>query len=40
MHDFSVWLKTGSNPADSNQFRSHMGKYFQYIKGRRRLRGR
>ncbi len=20
IHDFSVWLKTGSNPVDSNQF--------------------
>jgi len=23
--DFSVWLSTGSNPADSNRFRSHTG---------------
>ena len=23
---FSVWLKTGSNPQDSNRFRSHAGK--------------
>ena len=22
-HDFSVWLRTGSNPADINRFRSH-----------------
>ena len=22
-NDFSVWLKTGSNPADINWFRSH-----------------
>ena len=26
MHDFSVWLKTGSNPADINRLRSHAGK--------------
>ena len=23
VHDFSVWLRTGSNPVDSNRFRSH-----------------
>ena len=23
VHDFSVWLRTGSNPADINRFRSH-----------------
>ena len=23
---FSVWLRTGSNPADINRFRSHTGK--------------
>ena len=27
IHDFSVWLRTGSNPVDSNRFRSHTGKY-------------
>ena len=27
-HDFSVWLRTGSNPADINWFQSHTGKYF------------
>ena len=26
IHDFSVWLKTGSNPANINRFRSHTGK--------------
>ena len=26
IHDFSVWLRTGSNPADINQFQSHTGK--------------
>ena len=25
IHDFSVWLRTGFNPAD-NRFRSHTGK--------------
>ncbi len=25
IHAFSVWLRTGSNPADSNRFRSHTG---------------
>ena len=24
---FSVWLRTDSNPADSNRFRIHTGKY-------------
>ena len=28
MHDFSVWLRTGSNLADMNSFRSHTGNYF------------
>ena len=23
IHDFSLWLRTGSNPADSNRFQSH-----------------
>ena len=27
IHDFSVWLGTGSNPADVNRFRSHTVKY-------------
>ncbi len=26
IHDFSVWLITGSNPVDSDRFRSHTGK--------------
>ena len=26
MHDFSVWLRTGSNPSDINQFQSHTRK--------------
>ena len=25
---FLLWLRTGSNPADINQFRSHIGKSF------------
>ena len=29
IHNFSVWLRTGSNPADSNRFRSHTGKSFR-----------
>ena len=31
IHDFSVWLKTSSNPADSNRFRSHIGKVITYL---------
>ena len=26
IHDFLGWPRTGSNPADINQFRSHTGK--------------
>ncbi len=26
IHDFSVWLRTGSNPVDCNRFQSHTGK--------------
>ena len=26
IHDISVWLRTDSNPADVNRFRSHTGK--------------
>ena len=26
-HDFSVWIRTGSNPADINKFRSHTAIY-------------
>ncbi len=26
IHDFSVWLRNGSNPADINRLRSHTGK--------------
>ena len=25
-HEFSVWPKTGSNPADINRFQSYTGK--------------
>ena len=25
IHDFSVWLIGGSNPADNNQFQNHTG---------------
>ncbi len=28
IHNFSIWLRTGSIPADSNPFRSHTGKGF------------
>ena len=27
IHDLSVWLRTDSNPPDSNRFQSHTGKY-------------
>ena len=30
LHYFSVWLRTGYNPADINRFRSHTGKYFNW----------
>ncbi len=26
IHDISVWLRTGSKPADSNWFQRHTGK--------------
>ena len=26
VHKFSLWLRTGSNPPDNNQFRSDTGK--------------
>ena len=26
LHNFSVWLRTGSNPVDINQWQSHTGK--------------
>ena len=29
--DISVWLITGSNPADVNGFLSHTGKWFTLI---------
>ncbi len=38
IYDFSVWLRTGSNPADSNRFRSSTGKvltigsFFYFVK--------
>ena len=28
IHNFSVWLRTGSNPADISRFRIHTGKKF------------
>ena len=31
IHDFSVCLRTGSNPADINRFRSDTGKGFKYL---------
>ncbi len=30
-NDFSVWLRTGSKPADINRYQSHTGKYITYI---------
>ena len=27
IHNFSVWLRTGSNPVDINRFPSDIGKY-------------
>ena len=32
IHDFSVWLRTGSDSTDINRFRSHTGKkdFFHY----------
>ena len=32
IHDFSVWLRTGSILTDSNRFRSHTGKYYSINK--------
>ena len=31
MHDFSVWLRTGSNTEDISWFRSHTGNIFGYF---------
>ena len=31
LHDFSVGLRTGSNPADINRFRCHSGHKYQNI---------
>ena len=31
IHDISVWLRTGFNPADINWFRSHTGKGFLVV---------
>ena len=28
VNDFSVWLRTGSNPEDNNRFQIHTGKMF------------
>ena len=30
IHDFSVWLRTGSNPADIDPFRSHTGNTIKF----------
>ena len=32
-YDFSVWLRTGSNPPDINQFRSDTGNVFISMQG-------
>ena len=29
LHDFSVWLKNGFNPADISRFQSHTGNIFK-----------
>ena len=31
IYDFSVWLTTGSNPADINRYRSHTDKKNAYL---------
>ena len=31
IHNFSEWLKTGSNPADINLFRNHIGIKLTYL---------
>ena len=28
IHEFSVWLRTGSNPVDINRFQSHIGNEY------------
>ena len=33
IHDFSVWLRIGSNPVDINRFRSQTGKYYKILTG-------
>ena len=33
IHDFSVWLRTGSNPVEINRFRSHDGTFFWQFLG-------
>ena len=32
IHDFSVWLKTGSNPPDIIRFRSNTGTFFRFVR--------
>ena len=32
MHDFSVWLRTSSNPVDINRFLSHTGNTFSIFR--------
>ena len=32
IHDFSVWLKTGSNPADIHRLRRHIGTSILFVK--------
>ena len=32
IHDFSVWLRAGSNPADLNRFQSRTGKSIAVLK--------
>ena len=31
MHDFTVWLRTGSNPADIDWFETHIGKTMYFF---------
>ena len=37
LHGFSVWLRTGSNPAEINWIQSHTGKYWRILKSKQLL---
>ena len=30
INNFSVWLRTGSNPADTNRFRNYTKKFYKF----------